>query len=133
MLPEQGAGRPVRPMVAGGETATDFAHTRAGFLAGTAFPGLPERDRRVLARWLDAARSAGIDSAEDLTARAWPVAAADCIIGVFKAGHLLASWLVVGHGGTWAVACCADATVSASFAQLTDALEVVCPLGARVT
>lgn len=97
------------------------------------FRGLGPRDRRLLSLWLAAVRPAGIDSAEDLGARPWPAATADCIIGVFKAGHLLASWLVVGHDGRWAVACCADGAVSRSFGSLADALEAVCPAGATVT
>lgn len=96
------------------------------------FSGLSPVERRVLSRWLTAARQAGIDAAEDLGIRPWPAPSADSIIGVFKAGHLLASWLIVGQEGSWAVACCADGNVSESLGTLADALALVCPFEAAV-
>lgn len=82
-------------------------------------------ERQGLSRWLAAARRAGIDAAEDLGARNWPGVTADCVIGIFESGHLLASWLVVGQGGRWAVARCADGAVSPSFGSLSEALALV--------
>ena len=78
--------------------------------------------------WHDAARASGIDSIEDLTHRPWPRGDADTIIGVFESDHLLASWLIVGQAGEWAVACCRDSAVSASVPTLADALQIVCPV-----
>ena len=77
-----------------------------------AFGALTVAQRRYLMGWSDAARAAGIDAVEDLSLRQWPDSEAETIIGVFQSGHLLASWLIVGHGGTWAVACCGDGSVS---------------------
>ena len=75
-----------------------------------------------------AARTDGIDAVEDLHARSWPGPGAETIIGVFQAEHLLASWLVVGQGGTWAVASCSDGSVSRTLPSLMDALNLICPV-----
>lgn len=111
----------------------EFGGAHAG-LAGRdgTFRGLSPEEQSVLSRWLTAARAAGIDAAEDLGVRPWPAPAAEVIIGIFKAGHLLASWLVVGQSGSWAVACCADGGVSPSLGTLTDALSLVCPVGPSI-
>jgi len=93
-----------------------------------AFGALTTSQRRYLHGWSEAARDTGIDSVEDLGLRPWPESDAETIIGVFRSGHLLASWLVVGQGGTWAVACCRDGTVSGSVPTLADALHLVCPV-----
>lgn len=93
-----------------------------------AFAALTVPQRRYLFGWSDAARATGIDLVEDLSFRPWPDCDADTIIGVFRSGHLLASWLIVGHGGTWAVAFCSDGTVSNSVPTLADALHLVCPV-----
>jgi hypothetical protein len=91
-----------------------------------AFRGLSPAERRTLSHWLASVRAAGIDAAEDLGARPWAAPAADTIIGVFRSGHLLASWLVIGQSGSWAVACCADGAVSGACDNLSDALALVC-------
>jgi len=93
-----------------------------------AFGALMVPQRRYLFGWSEAARTTGIDAVEDLSLRPWPECDAETIIGVFRSGHLLASWLIVGHGGTWAVAFCGDGTVSDSVATLADALHLVCPV-----
>jgi hypothetical protein len=92
------------------------------------FGGLTVPQRRYLFGWRDAATATGIDTIEDLSLRPWPDCEAETIIGVFRSGHLLASWLIVGHAGTWAVAFCRDGTVSESVATLADALHLVCPV-----
>jgi hypothetical protein len=97
-------------------------------LAGQTFGTLTVAQRRYLLGWHDAARASGIDSIEDLTHRPWPRCDADTIIGVFEADHLLATWLIVGQGGEWAVACCRDSAVSAPVPTLADALQIVCPV-----
>jgi hypothetical protein len=93
-----------------------------------AFGALTVSQRRYLLGWSDAARASGIDAVEDLAMRPWPDSDAETIIGVFQSGHLLASWLVVGHGGTWAVASCSDGSVSSPVPTLADALNIVCPV-----
>lgn len=89
------------------------------------FSRLSPGERRVLAGWIEAARSGGIDTAEDIGFRSWPGHGTETIIGIFKPGHMLASWLVVGHGGCWAVASCGDSAVSPRVRSLADALDLV--------
>jgi hypothetical protein len=86
------------------------------------FGGLSPTERRYLETWQRAARVAGIDAIEDLSERAWPCSVDGAVIGVFVEGDEAASWLVVKHNGRWAVACCADCTVSRSVESLTEAL-----------
>lgn len=106
----------------------EFGHVQVVHSAPDfAFRGLSPAEQRTLTEWLAASRRAGIDAAEDLGSRPWPSSGAETIIGIFKAGHLLASWLVVGQAGSWAVACCADGAVSGSCDSLAEALSVVCP------
>jgi hypothetical protein len=93
-----------------------------------AFGALTPAQRRYLMGWHSAARAAGIDVVEDLGTRPWPQHGADIIIGVFRSGHPLATWLVVGRDGTWAVACCAESAVSGSLPSLAAALAVICPV-----
>jgi hypothetical protein len=93
--------------------------------AASAFGGLSLIERRTLAGWIEAARERGIDTAEDLGVRPWPGTGTENIIGVFKSGHLLASWLIVGHAGAWAVASCGDSAVSSRVPSLADALALV--------
>jgi hypothetical protein len=69
----------------------------------------------------------GIESAEDLTSRPWPCPIAGTVIGVFQAGAAAARWLVIGHNGAWAVACCAENVVSRTFHSLAEALSAICP------
>lgn len=127
MMPEPSNGRAARTTYARDENAMEFGHAHAVLSAPNyAFRGLSAVERRALSGWLAAVRSAGIDAAEDLGARPWSAPVADTIIGVFKSGHLLASWLVISQNGSWAVACCADGVVSEACENLSDALAVVC-------
>lgn len=89
--------------------------------------GLTPVERGVLDRWIAAAREGGIEAADDLGVRPWPGHGTETIIGVFKSGHLLASWLLVGRAGAWAVASCGDGAVSPRLGSLADALELVYP------
>jgi hypothetical protein len=110
------------------ESAMEFAQAQASLArSGRALSGLTPLERRVLDGWVAAAREGGIETAEDLGFRAWPGQGTETIIGVFKSGHLLASWLVVGQAGAWAVASCGDGAVSPRLASLADALELVYP------
>jgi len=106
-----------------------FGHARtAPAQAGSAFGGLSSVERRTLADWIAAAREGGIETAEDLGRRSWPGIGSETVIGVFRSGHLLASWLIVGHGDCWAVASCGDNAVSSRVSSLADALALVYPL-----
>lgn len=86
------------------------------------FGGLTPWERRYLERWQRSARAVGIDAVEDLIERPWPCSADGAVIGVFVEGDEAAAWLVVKHNGRWAVASCADCTVSRSVESLADAL-----------
>lgn len=133
MTPNQVTRRTAQPTCASDESTMEFGHAHAVLASqDNGFRGLSPVERRTLSRWLAAARRAGIDAAEDLGVRPWPAPSADSIIGVFKAGHLLASWLIVGQSGSWAVACCADGNVSSPLDTLADALALVCPVEAPV-
>jgi hypothetical protein len=105
----------------------DFGQAQPVYaLTASAFGGLSPGERRTLAGWVAAARKAGgIDTAEDLGVRPWPGLGTETVIGVFKSGHLLASWLIVGHDGSWAVASCSDSAVSKRVPTLADALALV--------
>jgi hypothetical protein len=97
-------------------TNADIAH------AAREFAGLSSTERRYLERWQRAARAVGIDTIEDLSQRPWPCSVEGAVIGVFVEGGEAAAWLVVKHSGRWAVARCADSTVSRSVESLADAL-----------
>lgn len=113
-------------------TAMRFTHAQATLAEpDLGFQDLDATDRRMLASWVTASRAAGIEAVEDLSVRQWPESGADTIIGVFKTGHLLASWLIVGQSGSWAVASCADGVVSPRMASLADALARVHPTEPR--
>ena len=86
------------------------------------FGGLSPTERRYLEQWQRAARAVGIDAVEDLIERPWPCAVDGAVIGVFVEGDQAAAWLLVKHNGRWAVACCADCTVSPSVESLPEAL-----------
>ena len=92
------------------------------------FEALSATERRYLLEWRRAARDIGIDGIDDLMLRPWPCPVADVIIGVFRTGDDRAAWLVIGHNRSWAVACCADGTVSHSVATLVEALSLIHPL-----
>jgi len=87
------------------------------------FSGLDPSERRYLEQWQRAAHAAGIDAVEDLMHRPWPCAIDGAVIGIFMQGDVAASWLVVKHNGQWAVASCADCTVSGAVASLAEALD----------
>jgi hypothetical protein len=87
------------------------------------FGGLSPTERRYLTQWQSAARTVGIDAVEDLSQRPWPCSADGAVIGVFVEDNEAAAWLVVKHNGRWAVACCADNSVSPSVESLVDALN----------
>ena len=69
------------------------------------FRALLAEERSYLLDWQSRVRAIGIDAVQDLAPRRWPCPIADTIIGVYKLGDELASWLVVGHAGWWAVSC----------------------------
>jgi hypothetical protein len=91
------------------------------------FDGLSPDECRYVREWQQTARVIGIDAVEDLKGRAWPCDIAGAVIGVFLAGDQAASWLVVKHNGAWAVARCADLTVSEAVATLAEALHQLHP------
>ncbi len=95
--------------------------------ASQSFSALSPDERRHLREWQTAARAIGIDAVEDLASRPWPCPIADTVIGVFQAGTEAAPWLVIGHIGTWAVACCTEGTVSRTLHSLAEALAVIYP------
>jgi hypothetical protein len=92
------------------------------------FEGLSATDRTYLQDWRHAAQVSGIDAVDDMMLRPWPCPVADVIIGVFRAGEERATWLVIGHNGSWAVAGCADGSVSDSVETLVEALSLIHPL-----
>jgi len=109
-----------------------FAQAQAALTgSGGTLSGLSPTERRVLEGWIVLARAGGIETAEDLGLRPWPGHSSETIIGVFKSGHLLASWLVVGRAGSWAVASCGDGAVSPRLNSLADALDLVYPQRVR--
>jgi hypothetical protein len=89
------------------------------------FATLSDADQCVLRRWIARAHSVGIDTVEDLTSRRWPAVLTAAVIGVFLFGEHSAAWLAVGQDGYWAVASCADGSVSPPVASLSDALAIV--------
>jgi hypothetical protein len=91
------------------------------------FIGLSQDECHYLETWLNAAATRDIDSAADLTGRAWPCPIDGAAIGVYTSGADTASWLVVKHNGQWAVACCTDLTVSRSVSTLAEALQTIYP------
>jgi hypothetical protein len=91
------------------------------------FKGLSPDERHQLRDWQAVAGTIGVDAVEDLTSRPWPCPIAGAVIGVFQAGSETALWLVIGHDGTWAVASCAEGTVSPTLNSLAEALAVIYP------
>jgi hypothetical protein len=88
-------------------------------------PGLTVEERRYLLAWTNAARAHGIDAAEDLRLRPWPVPIMADVIGVFRAGEGMASWLVVGQNGLWTVVSVAESEVLATMPTLAEALAII--------
>lgn len=91
-------------------------------LPGHAFRALTPDERAHLSNWRRASLSVGIDAVEDLTSRPWPGPIADVVIGVYRFGEAMASWLVIGQNGQWVVASCTDNSVSEQFDSLAAAL-----------
>ncbi len=96
-------------------------------VASRSFRALTSDERRHLRAWQSSARSIGIDAVEDLTERPWPCPIAESVIGVFQGGSTAAQWLVIGHNGAWAVACCADGEVSRTLSSFAEALVMIYP------
>ena len=92
-----------------------------------AFSGLSPDERNHLREWRSAARVIDVDAVEDLASRPWPCLIAGTVIGIFRGGGDAASWLVIGHNGTWAVASCKEGTVSHSVHSLAEALAMIYP------
>ena len=93
-----------------------------------AFSTLSPDEQTLLQNWQSAARAVGIDAVQDLTSRPWPSHIDGTVIGVFEAGREAASWLVICHDSTWAVAFCAEGAVSGALSSLTAALSLIHPL-----
>jgi hypothetical protein len=89
---------------------------------------LTAEERVYLQNWWKRASLAGIDMVEDLIARPWPRPVADAIIGVFRSGEELATWMVIGRSGAWVVACCSDGKVSTPVNTLEAALSQIHPV-----
>jgi hypothetical protein len=87
--------------------------------------GLSVGDRRHLLTWLDAARLSGIDATEDLRLRPWPMPVTAHVIGVFRAGMTMATWLVVGQNELWTVVSVSEGTVLATRPTLAAALAII--------
>jgi hypothetical protein len=89
------------------------------------FAALQPDERTCLLDWQTRAGAIGIDAVQDLRQRPWPCPIADTILGIYRHGDELASWLVVGHAGQWVVSCCNDGAVSRSLESLADALTLI--------
>ncbi len=87
--------------------------------------GLSVDDRRHLLAWLDKARVGGIDATEDLRMRPWPMPVTAQVIGVFRTGMTMATWLVVGQNDLWTVVSVAESTVLATRPSLAAALAII--------
>jgi hypothetical protein len=87
--------------------------------------GLSVEDRRHLLAWLDAARMSGIDATEDLRLRPWPMPVTAQVIGVYRSGLTMATWLVVGQNGLWTVVSVSEGTVLATRPSLAAALAII--------
>lgn len=125
---DQGNSRTARPAVLSDGMEMESGQAQPVFpVTASAFGGLSTIERGTLAGWIAVARKGGIDTAEDLGVRPWPGLGTETIIGVFKTGHLLSSWLIVGRAGSWAVASCGDSVVSARVSSLGDALDLIYP------
>jgi hypothetical protein len=89
---------------------------------------LTPEEQVYLQTWWKQAAPAGIDTVEDLMARPWPRPVADAIIGVFRSGEELATWMVIGRSGAWVVASCSDGKVSTPVDTLAAALSQIHPV-----
>jgi hypothetical protein len=89
------------------------------------FSGLSTEERSHLRKWYAEAKDTGIDGIEDLVDRPWPSPPEGTVIGVFYLGSDTARWLVIGQNAAWAVADCAEGTVSPAFQYLAEALATI--------
>src|SRR5258708_25771100 len=101
---------------------------RVTTLATQPFRGLTPDERTHLQKWWKLALPAGIDMLEDLRARPWPCPVADTIIGIFRFGEEMATWMVIGQDGAWVAANCSDGMISRQFDSLASALSQVHPV-----
>ncbi len=77
----------------------------ASWVSGTdAFIGLSPNDKQILDEWLVVAKAGQIDRVIDFGDRRWNVAGLDVVLGVFEAGGLAASWLLVRYQSCWVLA-----------------------------
>jgi len=122
-----GATQPRRPP---GRRSTVASHRPSPFVLPLAEPfrALTPDERDALQSWWKQASTAGIETIEDLLTRPWPRPVAEAIIGVFRTGQELATWMVIGRDGSWVVACCSDGTVSSTFDTLAAALAQIHPV-----
>lgn len=93
--------------------------------SGPASFGLSVEDRRHLLAWLDEARISGIDATEDLRMRPWPMPVTAQVIGVYRSGMTMATWLVVGQNGLWTVVSVSEGTILATRPTLAAALAII--------
>jgi len=107
----------------GGATLTDAASSPQARTAPSA--GLTVDERRYLMAWIETARASGIDATEDLRLRPWPVPNSVAVIGVFRAGESIATWLVVGQNGLWTVIVVASGHIVTTQPALSDALAAI--------
>jgi hypothetical protein len=78
-----------------------------------------------LLSWLDEARTSGIDATEDLRLRPWPMPVTAQVIGVYRSGMTMATWLVVGQNALWTVVSVSEGTVLATRPTLAAALAII--------
>jgi hypothetical protein len=57
--------------------------------------------------------------------RPWPMPVTAHVIGVFRAGMTMATWLVVGQNDLWTVVSVAEGTVLATRPTLAAALAII--------
>jgi hypothetical protein len=107
------------------QTPAPRAATPSSEGTGPASFGLSVEDRRHLLAWLDGAREVGIDATEDLRLRPWPMPVTAQVIGVYRSGLTMATWLVVGQNGLWTVVSVAEGTVLATRPTLAAALAII--------
>jgi hypothetical protein len=107
------------------QTPAPRAATQPSGSSGPASLGLSVDDRRHLLAWLDAARVSGIDATEDLRMRPWPMPVTAQVIGVYRSGLTMATWLVVGQNGLWTVVSVSEGTVLATRPTLAAALAII--------
>jgi len=107
------------------QTPEPRAATQPSGSPGPASLGLSVEDRRHLLAWLDEARISGIDATEDLQLRPWPMPVTAQVIGVYRSGLTMATWLVVGQNGLWTVVSVSEGTVLATRPTLAAALAII--------